>query len=162
MAILSFTFNCQFGPRYIILLLLCFSIEFGQLYILVSDPDLSAIFITGGPVIKMADGSVFETHSYTVSVQVSELSSLLRQVISGQAKLSEQVSGSQEWLCTVGSGLSSLQSAVVEKKNTNRVASKLSVSHVVLVCDSWNSMFHALQRNVSLLYNSFGEEEMHR
>ena len=70
------------------------------------------------------------------TAQVSELSLLLRQVISGQEKLSEQVSDLQERLCTVESGLSSLQSGSGGKETTNRVASELSVSHVILVCDS--------------------------
>ena len=61
-------------------------------------------------------------------MQVSELSLLSRQVITEQEK---QVSDLQERLCTVGSGLSSLQSGSGGKETTNRVASKLSVSHLL-------------------------------
>lgn len=62
----------------------------------------------------------------------SELLSLLRKVVSGQEKLSEQVSDLQERLCTVESCLSSLQSDSSEKETTNRVASQLSVSTFIL------------------------------
>lgn len=62
----------------------------------------------------------------------SELLSLLRKVVSGQEKLSEQRSDLQKRLCTVESCLSSLQSDSSEKETTNRVASQLSVSTFLL------------------------------
>ena len=79
-----------------------------QLYILVSDPDVSAIFITG---CDKNGGWVWFRDSQLCNLQVSELLLLSRQVISGQEKLSEQVSDVQERLCTVESGLSRLPSS---------------------------------------------------
>ena len=49
--------------------------------------------------VKRPEGDLLRGAISSVTVQVSELSLLLRQVISGQEKLSEQVSDLQEQLC---------------------------------------------------------------
>lgn len=78
----------------------------------------------------------------------AELLVLMREVLAGQDKLTEQVSDLKERLCAVESGLSNLHSDSSETEGTtNRVASQLTVSLCFLELPwflfLWYHMSHA-------------------